>query len=174
MRRLFLIRHAKAEPAVGRGDYERRLTERGREDAAAVARALLGRNMLPDALIHSGAARARETAEIFAAEWSGRTPVETDPSLYDASASHLFASARALADARGRIAFVGHNPGLGELAASLAGTGAHEELRRMIAKYPTCAVATLDFRVQRWDEIHRHSALLALYVTPADIEVGAR
>jgi phosphohistidine phosphatase len=174
MRRLFLIRHAKAEPGVGRDDHERRLTDRGREDAAAMARALLGRNMLPEALIHSGAARARETAEIFATEWGGRTPVEVDVSFYDASASQLLASARALADARGRIAFVGHNPGMGEVAVSLAGSGAHEELRRMSAKYPTCAVAALDFRVQRWDEIHRHSALLALYVTPADLEAGAR
>ena len=74
MRRLFLIRHAKAEPSVGRDDYERRLTDRGRADARRVAAALAARKMLPDLLVHSGAARAKETAEIFAAEaarWTG-------------------------------------------------------------------------------------------------------
>ena len=53
MRRLFLIRHAKAEPSVGRDDYERRLTDRGRADARRVAAALAARRMIPDLLIHS-------------------------------------------------------------------------------------------------------------------------
>jgi len=67
-------------------DYERRLTDHGRGDAAIVARALAARNLLPDALIHSGAARARETAEVFAAVWGGKVPFEVDDRLYDASA----------------------------------------------------------------------------------------
>ena len=43
MRRLFLIRHAKAEPAVGQDDYERALTERGRNDARRIAAVLAAR-----------------------------------------------------------------------------------------------------------------------------------
>ena len=66
MRRLFLIRHAKAELSVGRDDYARKLTERGRADARRVARTLAARRFLPELLIHSGAARAKETADIFA------------------------------------------------------------------------------------------------------------
>jgi phosphohistidine phosphatase len=69
MRRLFLVRHGKAEPSVGRDDYARKLTERGRADARRVAKALAARHFLPDVLIHSGAARAKETAEIFVAAW---------------------------------------------------------------------------------------------------------
>ena len=173
MRRLFLIRHARAEPGVGRDDHERRLTPRGREDSAAMARLLLDRDMLPEALIHSGAARARETAEILATTWGG-TPLETNVNLYDATAGHIFIMAKTLADTRSSIAFIGHNPGVGDIAVALANSGAHEDLRRMTEKYPTCAVAALDFHVERWIEIRRHSALLALYMTPADIEAGAR
>jgi phosphohistidine phosphatase len=76
MRRLFLIRHAKAEPSVGRDDYERRLTDRGRADARGIAAALAARRMLPDLLVHSGAARAKETAENLAAEWSRRVTLK--------------------------------------------------------------------------------------------------
>ena len=47
MRRLFLIRHAKAELAVGRIDYARKLTGRGRDDAKRIARALEARRFLP-------------------------------------------------------------------------------------------------------------------------------
>jgi phosphohistidine phosphatase len=169
MRRLFLIRHAKAEPNVGRGDYERRLTGRGRDDAKRVAAALAARRILPDILIHSGAARAK----IFAAAWRGKVELQEDAGLYDASLATLLAHTRALADADKRVGVVGHNPGLGELATALIGSGAEPEVRRLAAKYPTGAVAVLDFSIKRWEEVERNSAMLALYLTPAELEAGA-
>jgi phosphohistidine phosphatase len=173
MRRLFLIRHAKAEPSVGRGDYERKLTERGRADARRVAKALAARRILPDLLVHSGAARAKETAEIFAATWLGKVELQEDAGLYDANLTTLLAHTRALPDAHKRVGLVGHNPGLGELATALTGSGAEPEVHRLAAKYPTGAVAVLDFSVQRWQEVERNSAMLALYLTPAELEAGA-
>ena len=125
-------------------DYERTLTDRGRADARRIAAALAARNMLPEALVHSGAARAKETAEIFAGEWPRRVKLEEEPGLYDATRSLLFARTRELSNARKRIGLVGHNPGLGELAVALTGSGAQAELSRL-AKYPTGAVAVLDF-----------------------------
>jgi phosphohistidine phosphatase len=169
MRRLFLVRHAKAEPAVGRDDYDRALIGRGRDDARRVASVLGERDMLPDVLIHSGARRAKETAEIFAAQWPREVELQEEPGLYDATLDMLFARTRALPNSRVRVAFVGHNPGLGELAATLAGSGAHSELRRLASKYPTCAVAALDFRVRRWEDVELESGLLALYLTPSEL-----
>lgn len=173
MRRLFLIRHAKAEPHTGRGDHERRLTGRGRDDAKRVAEALAARRMLPDILIHSGAARARETAEIMAAAWRGKIELEENGGLYDASLATLLGHARALRRERKQVGLVGHNPGLGELAAALTGSGAEPDLSRLAAKYPTGAVAVLDFSIRRWEEIERGSGRLALYLTPAELESGA-
>lgn len=173
MRRLFLVRHAKAEPSVGRGDYARRLTDRGRADARRIAKALAARRMLPDVLIHSGASRAKETAEIFAAAWRDKVELQQDARLYDASLATLLDRTRALGDAHKRVALVGHNPGLGELATALAGSGAEPEMRRLAAKYPTGAVAVLDFSVQRWEELERNSAMLAFYLTPAELEADA-
>ncbi len=172
MRRLFLVRHAKAEPAVGRSDYERALTDRGREDARRVAGALAARDMLPDLLIHSGALRTKQTAEIFAGEWPRRVELQEELGLYDATQGMLYARVRALSDSHVSIGLVGHNPGIGELAVSLAGVGAYSELRRMAAKFPTCAVAALDFSVPVWDDIERKTALLALFLTPSELEAG--
>jgi phosphohistidine phosphatase len=173
MRRLFLIRHAKAQPSVGRDDYERTLTDRGRADARRVAAALAGHRMLPDVLVHSGAARAKETAEIFAGKWPRSVELQEDPALYDAAQTMLFARVRVLSNAHARVGLVGHNPGLGELAVALAGSGAQPELRHLAAKYPTGAVAVLDFSVGRWEDVERNSAMLALYLTPAELEAGA-
>jgi phosphohistidine phosphatase len=172
MRRLFLIRHAKAQPSVGRNDFERKLTDRGHADARRVAAALAARHMLPDVLVHSGAARAKETAEVFAGAWPRGVELHEDRALYDATQSMLLAHARALSNAHARVGLVGHNPGLGELAVALAGSGAHPELRHLAAKYPTGAVAVLDFSVSRWEDVERNSAMLALYLTPAELEAG--
>jgi phosphohistidine phosphatase len=173
MRRLFLIRHAKTEPHVGRDDYQRRLTDRGRADARRVAAALAARKMLPEVLVHSGAARAKETAEIFAAEWKRKVDLREEPGLYDASLAGLLAIARALPDKRQRVGLVGHNPGLGELATALTGSGADDDVRRLAAKYPTGAVAALDFSARRWEEVERNSGMLALYLTPAELDAAA-
>jgi phosphohistidine phosphatase len=173
MRRLFLVRHAKAELAVGRVDYARKLTERGRTDARRVAKALAARRFLPDVLIHSGAARAKQTAEIFAAAWRAKVELQEEAWLYDASLTTLLDRTRALGDARKRVGLVGHNPGLGELATALTGGGAGPEVSRLAAKYPTGAVAVLDFSVRRWEEVERNSGILALYLTPAALEADA-
>jgi phosphohistidine phosphatase len=173
MRRLFLVRHAKAELATGRIDYERKLTSRGRDDAKRVARALAARRILPDILIHSGAARAKETAEIFAAAWEDKIALEKDAALYDATLATLLERTRALAESHKSVALVAHNPGLGELATALSGSGARPELHRLAEKYPTGAVAVLDFSVGRWEEIERGSGKLALYLTPAELETDA-
>jgi phosphohistidine phosphatase len=170
---LLLIRHAKTEPHVGRDDFQRRLTDRGRADARRVAAALAGRKMLPEVLVHSGAARAKETAEIFAAEWKRKVDLREEPGLYDASLASLLAITHALPDKRQRIGLVGHNPGLGELATALMGSGADDEMRRLAAKYPTGAVAALDFSARRWEEVERKSGMLALYLTPAELGADA-
>jgi phosphohistidine phosphatase len=173
MRQLFLIRHAKTEPHIGRDDYQRRLTDRGRADAHRVAAALAARKMLPEVLVHSGAARAKETAKIFAADWKRKVDLREEPGLYDASLPSLLTLTRALPDKRERVGLVGHNPGLGELATALMGSGAEPEMRRLAAKYPTGAVAALDFSVDRWEDVERKSGMLALYLTPAELEAGA-
>src|SRR5580692_1823118 len=173
MRRLFLVRHAKAELATGRVDYERKLTGRGRDDAKRVAKALATRRILPDVLIHSGAARAKETAEIFAVAWEAKIALEKDAALYDASLATLLDRTRGLADAHKSVALVAHKPGLGELATTLSGSGARSDLHRLAEKYPTGAVAVLDFSVGRWEEIERNTGTLALYLTPAELEPDA-
>jgi phosphohistidine phosphatase len=54
----------------------------------------------------------------------------------------------------------------------LAGSGAYPELHRMAAKFPTGAVAALDFSVDSWGDIEPRTALLALFVTPSELEAG--
>ena len=75
--------------------------------------------------------------------------------------------------ARKRVALVGHNPGLGELATALTGSGAEPGRHHLAAKYPTGAVAVLDFSIQHWEQVARNSGMLALYLTPTELEADA-
>lgn len=170
MRRLFLIRHAKAEPGVGQDDYERALTDRGRADACRLASVLATREHLPEVLVHSGALRTKQTAEIFAAFWPRRVELQEEVGLYDATREMLHIRTQTFSDAVECVGIVGHNPGIHELAATLPGAGPHSELRRIALKYPTCAVTVIEFQVASWDEVDRNSGVLSLFLTPAELE----
>ena len=117
-RRVYLVRHAKAE-AHDRGDDEaRRLTPEGRARFTALVQKLRDRLQVARVLT-SPLARARETAEILAGATGA--PVEEAPQLASgcSGAKELLAMARRAASG---TALVGHNPELGEALAHLAET----------------------------------------------------
>src|SRR5271170_5177908 len=130
MRRLLLLRHAKAIPSTGRHDHERPLIERGRRDAAAIAAFVAKIRVIPDLVIYSSAERTRETAAIVVKAWPSRIESRAEPSLYDATRSAIHAIVRALPDTVASVMLIGHNPGIADLANVLAGRGARGEMLR--------------------------------------------
>jgi phosphohistidine phosphatase len=168
MRRLLLLRHARAAPARGEDDYERALTERGREDARRMGDMIGARGLVPDIVIHSSAERTRETAEIVAANWPRRVETVADGRLYEATWHFILARARETPDRAAVAMIVGHNPGIGELAALLAGGGAEPDRKRMAGAFPTCGLAVLDFDRPSWSEIEPRSARLVRFVAASD------
>jgi phosphohistidine phosphatase len=62
---------------------------------------------------------------------------------------------------------IGHNPGLQQLALSLASAGA--ELERLEAKFPTAALATLALPNTAWSKLSPADAVLAGYVLPKQL-----
>ena len=172
MRWLLLLRHAKAIVATGRDDHERPLVDRGRRDAARIGAFVREIDMIPDLLIDSGAVRTRQTAMIAAAAWPGDVATRVEPKLYEANWTTIQELARALPDKTQHVMLVAHNPGLADLASHLAGRGARSEMQRMAAKFPTCALAVLEFDVDRWRDVEPGGALLARFVTPDDPHMG--
>jgi phosphohistidine phosphatase len=113
----YLVRHGRAEPKHPAGDAARALTEEGRAQFAAHARALVPA-LSVSAVFTSPFARARETAALLAGAVGA--PVADDPALASGASSGaevLRLGARLGAGA----ALVGHNPELAEAVASAAG-----------------------------------------------------
>ena len=141
MIRLFLLRHAKAEQGIA-GDHERALTERGQGDAAKIGRALAARGLLPDLVVCSTSKRTRETLD-FALPFLPQAPeCVFERGLYHAEPDEIMAYAAALAGPARTVMAIGHNPGMADLAYSLAGDGGMAE--RIAHKFPTCAFAAFE------------------------------
>jgi phosphohistidine phosphatase len=169
MLRLLLLRHAKAVPFPGSGDHERALTERGRADAARLGAFIAGERSAPQAATHSGARRTKETLAIVLAKLeTGIRPV-AEPRLYNATTGAFLDVVRHSSDAAGTVLLVGHNPTIAEVANRLAGTGESGAMARMAVKFPTSALAILDFDVEHWREIAEGDGRLIQFVTPARI-----
>ena len=168
MRRLLLFRHAKAAVAAGHDDHERALMERGRRDAARVAAFIAASGLTPELVVHSGARRAKETAEIARAVWPRLIEARVEPRLYEASRPTVEAIVRALPDGSASVMVVGHNPSLADVANHLVGHGADFDLLRISAKFPTASLAALEFDVAHWRDVQPGSAKLACFATPDD------
>src|ERR1700759_4234133 len=96
MRRLLLLRHAKAAPLSFGDDYDRELTERGRADARRIVEWIAAAKRAPDLCLYSGAARTRETFEIVAAALPHPIEAEEENALYDAPSQRILGLVRGL------------------------------------------------------------------------------
>jgi phosphohistidine phosphatase len=161
---LLLLRHAKSgwdDPELS--DHERPLNERGRRAAPAMGRRLRAAGLEPDLVLCSSAQRARETWALVAPQLAGRPKVLFEDGLYLCGGDALLARLRRLNREQAVLA-VAHNPDLHELAAALAGGGPPAELRALATKFPTGALAALEFPA--WRELAPGAARLILFATP--------
>jgi phosphohistidine phosphatase len=120
---LYLIRHGIAEDRgdAWPDDAKRPLTERGMSRLRKAARALARLGVSIDVVLTSPLLRTRQTAEIVAAAFDPRPPVVNVEALAPGGSQATVLAELDKHVRRGRIAIVGHEPGIGELAARLAG-----------------------------------------------------
>lgn len=118
--KVFLIRHAKTEhPAPGMDDFDRALTQTGKEEAARVSAKLAARGIALDGIISSPAKRAKMTAEIFDAALQSEKGILYIPELYLPQPEVFEAIISQLGTAVKAIAIVSHNNGITDFANSL-------------------------------------------------------
>ena len=172
MKRLYLLRHAKAVPAEpGLDDHARALTVRGMHDAGAMARSLRKNGFVPELMLISTSARTRQTADLILRE----IPAKTDyrEALYLAEAGKILSFVQAVPQTISGVMVVGHNPGLEELATILAREPVRRKERErrdvLEEKFPTAALAVLDFKIEKWRDIRPEEGALADFVRPKDL-----
>lgn len=122
---IYIVRHAIAAErgADSPDDSKRPLTERGVNRFKEAVKGLRRLDVTLDEIFTSPLVRARQTAELLAAGLDGKPPVKVLDALAPGHAPASVLTALARAAKRRRIALVGHEPDLGELAAHLIGAG---------------------------------------------------
>jgi len=167
MRRLLLLRHAKAVRLQGGGsDRDRGLEERGRADARTVGQYLARHGAIPARALVSSATRTRETWALLAAAFQPAPPVDFDDRLYEAAPETILGAINQAADDTGTLLVIGHNPGMQELAAMLIAAGDIEARERLGREFPTSALAVIGFAAAHWSDVHVRSGRLEHFVTP--------
>jgi phosphohistidine phosphatase len=161
MKRLLLLRHAKAVPATDPlTDFARPLAERGERDARRIGERLLERRLQPNLVLASPAARALHTAQLVA-KAIGYNPDEIvlERGLYLAEPAGIVGIIKTQNAAIETLLVVGHNPGLTELVHHLLPSFDVEDL-------PTSAIVGLEYAAAVWEGIERAVAALCYYDFP--------
>ena len=139
---LTLMRHAKTEPgSLDCPDHDRELTMRGQRDAEAMGMWLAEIEYIPDIVLSSSAARARQTVELLLPMWNSKPVVTSSESLYLVGPQGIIDVVRSQHGGHRRVLIVAHNPGLGSLASMLA---------QQSIEMPTGAVAVFRIIQEVW------------------------
>lgn len=175
MRRLILLRHAKTETDAPSGrDFDRRLDDRGRRDAAMMGDWLGRHPPLPALVCVSTAVRARQTWDLVAAAMPTTTfDVAHLDELYGAGPSEILSVIRdaALEDPK-QLMLVGHNPGLHEMALGLVGGGDAAGRKAIADNLPTGGIVVIDFTIADWNDVTFRGGQLVQFISPKLLKGG--
>ena len=174
MRRLLLLRHAKAERSeAGMEDRVRKLIERGRKDAAKMGAYMASHGLVPDRVVTSPAVRTQETWKFAASAFRIAPTLASPERLYNAQPTSILGVIKEAPTAAHTLLIIGHNPGLHELALMLIASGNVEMREQLREKLPTSSLVIIDFALDDWGKLHAQSGRLERFVTPKSLGASA-
>ena len=146
---------------------------RGREDAPKLGRYIQKSGYAPDLILASTSRRTVETVELVTDEFPGTQRIDYLEALYLAEPEVILSIVRLAPDAVKSLLVVGHNPGMEQIATHLAREPVKRKERDRFdlieEKFPTAALAVLDFDVTRWRDIAPGQGALKDFVRPRDL-----
>jgi phosphohistidine phosphatase len=163
---LMLLRHGKSSWAdEGQSDFDRPLSQRGERDMAAMAD-VVGSYPV-DRILCSPSQRTRETLELILPGLRSEPEIVLEERLYEPERGYreIMAEAGKAADC---LLVIGHNPAIQATALSLAGSGSRKLLKQMAAKFPTGALAVIEFE-DRWMNLAPASGRLTAFERPREV-----
>jgi phosphohistidine phosphatase len=172
MLRLMLLRHAKSSWPSGVHDAERPLSDRGVAAAHLMGGYMAHHALIPGRILCSPTRRTRDTwAEISAAitaQAADGVDVVFDGRLYGTAREGIISVIRSQDGGR-TLLVIGHNPAIQDAAEWLIAAGDVDMRERLREKFPTAALAVIDFALDGWDRIHERSGRLERFVTPRTV-----
>lgn len=165
-RRLLLLRHAKSAWPEGVADHDRPLADRGRNAAPIIGAYMAREKLIPDLALVSPARRAQETWKLVGEALPKKVAQQDGSEIYEVAAGQILEAIRGVKPGIRTLLMVGHNPGMEDLAALLTKHGDADAIGRMKEKFPTAALAVIDFDLEGWADVASGSGYLERFVTP--------
>jgi phosphohistidine phosphatase len=164
MKKIIFVRHGKAEePAAGFPDFERSLTETGKNISRLMASKLKEKEKDPGIIITSPAFRAIETALIFTGIF-GISPDKMiiNSNLYfNIDQNSLMTILKNTPEEIDTIMLFGHNPSFTELPELLG--------RESFGVLPKSGIVCLSFKTKTWSGINRNEGHIDYFLKPKKV-----
>ena len=163
MKRVIIVRHAKAVPYGYDNDFTRDLSDRGERDSKAIGNELQKMGVQPDMFISSPAKRAIKTARNFANSLNfDQSLIVENEDIYDGLTTTGFIELNhRLPETAQIVFFFGHNPGFHYFVSNLA-TDFYGDM-------PTCSTVAIDFDVTGWPQVKARTGKVAFHLVPRDL-----
>ena len=160
MKRVIIVRHAKAVPYGYDDDFSRDLTDRGVNDAQRIGKELNKLGVIPGTMISSPANRAIQTALIFAEnmDFNKKKIVEIEHMYHGLTTTEFLELIKELPETVETAFFFGHNPSFHYFTNNL--------LERFYDDMPTCSTVAIDFKVDSWKKVEARSGQKAFQLVP--------
>jgi len=142
MKKLYLMRHA--ESAWGAPDFERKLNQRGEQDALHMGRFLQGQDVLLDVILCSTARRAKETVTGFMQKYVFDGEILYIDKLYQATYETYLNLINKLPSSIVTAMIVAHNPTIEDFLEIVC--GAKEQIT-------AASVADIQFHIGKWSDL---------------------
>ena len=164
MKRVVIVRHAKAVPYGYDDDFNRKLRDRGKNDANRISLKLVDDGIRADLIISSPAKRALKTAKIYAENF--RYPIHSiqlEEDLYEGVTTQEFLELlREIPNQIQTVFVFGHNPTVYHLTNNL--------VKLFNSDMPTCSTVGVDFDVNNWKDVSARGGDLAFNIVPRNIK----
>lgn len=160
MKRVIIVRHAKAVPYGYDDDFRRDLTERGISDAHKISNILKQRGIFADVVIASPSTRTMHTATIFCKNLGFLSEnIRQEEVLYHGLTTQDFINLlQELPESAQTVIIFGHNPTVHYLVNNL--------VNYFNSDMPTCSTVAIDFPIEKWTDLSARQGIVAFQYIP--------
>ncbi|WP_102160325.1 SixA phosphatase family protein [Zhihengliuella halotolerans] len=167
IKRLLLLRHAKAAFPFGVEDHSRPLGSIGDAAAPLAGRWMVENDVVPDYIVCSDALRTRSTCAWVSSELgeAGPTPY-IDSRVYGAGPARLLSIINETPETVRTLLVIGHLPTVQELAMNLASKESDESaVMDLATEYPPLGLTLLE-ATKPWAELDGRDARVTRFAVP--------
>lgn len=158
LQRLFLLRHAEAEPAsLEKRDFDRPLSDKGKIDAQQIGKIIKEHYKLPEAVVLSPSKRTKQTVNLLHLFDKNNLNIIDD--LYNGDGREYLNILKSIKDAQSLL-LVAHNPAIFILFQFLTSLKSKIKIPH---SYPPAGLAIIDFPNEANNLKEQNGQLVAFY-----------